>query len=335
MVGAALLALLFMSPPPASPPRDAKPAADLKGSPVVTGINRFAFDLFRQVRSPSSNVAISPASIAPAAAMVYEGARGETAEEIARAVHLPTDRQAMRRDLQALLARWDGAGEERPYRLVAANSLWGQKGYAFRPEYLRLLADVYRAPLTPVDFHDDPESARRAVNAWVDGKTTHLIPQLLGPDSVQPTTRLVLANAVYFKAEWSEPFMTHGTAPAAFQVAPGKTIQVPTMRQGEQFAYAETDEVQVLEMPYRGGDFAMVVVLPRKADGLDAVEKSLTSDALDGWLAKFERRRVIVHLPKFKANATMDLSRALAGLGMKSAFGPSADFTGIAQGEPL
>src|SRR5438067_993450 len=102
MVGAALMTLLLVSPRPELPPRDTKPAADLKGSPVVTGINRFAFDLFRQVQSPSSNVSISPASIVPAAAMVYEGARGETAQEIAGAVHLPADREAMRRGLQAL-----------------------------------------------------------------------------------------------------------------------------------------------------------------------------------------------------------------------------------------
>ena len=107
------------------------------------------------------------------------------------------------------------------------------------------------------------------------------------------------------------------------------------MHQGKEFAYAETDAVQVVELPYRGSDFAMVIVLPRKADGLDAVEKSLTGEAFDGWVAELAPRDVVLSLPKFRSEASMDLARSLAGLGMKAAFTQSADFTGIAADDPI
>ncbi len=107
------------------------------------------------------------------------------------------------------------------------------------------------------------------------------------------------------------------------------------MRLGKELAVAETEEVQVVQLPYRGEDFAMVVILPRRPEGLDAVEKALTAAVLDGWLAKSERRDVILSLPKFRSEASLDLARPLAGLGMKAAFGPSADFSGIAEGVPL
>ena len=120
-----------------------------------------------------------------------------------------------------------------------------------------------------------------------------------------------------------------------FHVTVEKTVKVPTMRQGEELAFAETDDVQVVQMPYRGGDFAMVVVLPKRADGLDAVEKGLTAAGFDAWLAKSEPRDVVLSLPKFRSEASLDLTRPLAALGMKAAFSPSADFSGIAEGVPL
>ncbi len=328
--------LLLLGPSPGSPPQEApKAEVALKTSPAVSGINRFALDLFREVRSPTSNVAFSPASIAPAIAMVYEGSRGATAEEIARVFHFPADREALRGDYRELLARWDGHGAGRPSLFLVENSLWGQLGYEFRPEYLQFASRVYGAPVTAIEFRDDPESARRAINVSIERETHHLIPELIGPGGVRDDTRFVMANAVYFRAKWTAPFRKEATSPADFRVGPGKTTQAPTMRQREEFAYAEADDVQVLEMTYRGDDFAMVVVLPRKVDGLDAVEKSLTTGVLDGWIAKLSRRDVILHVPKFRSNTSMDLARPLASLGMRTAFDKSADFTGIVEDEPF
>ncbi len=327
------LMLAILGPRPESPPREEpKAVVDLKTSPVVSGLNRFAFDLFRAVRSSSANVAISPASIAPALAMTYEGAQGETAEEMARVVHFPADREAMRRDYRALLAGWRGPGAGRSYRLVASNSLWGQRGYPFRTEYVKILADVYGASPAAVDFRRDPEAARRAINTWVGGKTNRLIPDLIAPGGVTDKTRLVLANAVYFQADWYHPFRPESTSPKDFQVAPGRTVKVPTMVQKEEYYYFETDEVQVLHLPYRGGEIGMMIVLPREADGLAGVERSLSAEAIEGWRPKTRLRDVILDVPKFQARARLDLGPSLASLGMRAAFAPSADLGGIAEG---
>ncbi len=329
MIHVAMLALLL------APPADAQTPEALKGSPVVAGMNRLAIDLFRQVRSANANVAIAPASIAPAIAMAYEGARGETAEEMERVFRFPADREAMRRDFAALIRHWGGTGAERPYTIVADSSIWCQVGFEVRLEYLGLLAKSYGASIRVVNFRDRPESARLAINSWIAGATRNLIRELVGPGILTKETSLVLANAILFKAKWSYEFRPESTKPEDFHAAGGKTVEVPTMHQGEELAFAETDDVQVVELPYRGGDFAMVVVLPKRPDGLDAVEKALTTAGLDAWLAKSERRDVILSLPKFRSEASLDLARPLADLGMKAAFTPSADFSGIAEGVPL
>ncbi len=150
-------------------------------SPVIDGNNQFAIDLYRAIRSWPGNVSLAPASLSTALAMAYEGARGETADEMARTLHLPADRAAMRREYCDLLTRLNGAGEERPYRLDAANALWGQEGDHFLPDFTARLADTYGAEIHAVDFRHAADSARVAINGWVDGKTNHLIPELLSP----------------------------------------------------------------------------------------------------------------------------------------------------------
>jgi serpin B len=300
-------------------------------SPVIGGNNQFAIDIFDAMRSRPGNVALSPASLSNALAMTYEGARGQTAEEIARVFHFPADRAAMRSGYHDLLARMNGDGSPRPYQLSAANSLWGQQGDPFLPEYQALVTANYGASLNSVDFRRDVEGARQAINTWVDGKTNHLIPELIKSSALDRTTSLVLVNTVYFKADWQSPFKKDRTTPADFLAAPGRKVTVPMMRQTSRLSYAdaEGDGVQVLQMPYKGGDHAMIVVLPREADGLDKVEKGLTKARLDGWIVGLKPEEVAVELPRFKLNVGVELSKPLAKLGMPTAFGPSADFSGI------
>ena len=234
-----------------------------------------------------------------------------------------------------MLRRWEGPGVERLYRLAAANAPWGQRGYEFRTEYLQLISKTYGAALRVVDFRGDLEMCRRLINHWVDGMTDHAIPALVGPGTLEPTTRLVLANAIAFKAQWSHEFHPEGTSTERFFIAQGKAVEVPMMHQGAELAYAAVDDVQLVSLPYRGGDFAMVVILPRRPDGLGAVETTITGERLDGWLAKLGPRNVILSLPKFRADASLDLSATLAGMGMPSAFAMSADFGGITHAEPI
>ncbi len=307
-----------------------QPVIRLDNSPVIGGNNQFAIDLFRAIRSRPGNVSLAPASVSTALAMTYEGARGETAEEMARVLHLPADREAVRRGFRELIARLNGEGAERPYRLVSANSLWGQKGDRFLPDFLHILADVYGAEFHPVDFRHATEAARLAINAWVDGKTNHLIPELLSSRDVRPDTSLVLVNTVYFKGSWLYPFAKSATAPADFHRGDGSKVSVPTMRQTHRLSHAQGDGFGLLELPYKGGDLAFDVVLPDDGVSLDKVESNLALPQLQQTIERLGEREVALAMPKFKVTSGAELSEPLSGLGMARAFSSSeADFSGI------
>jgi serpin B len=235
----------------------------------------------------------------------------------------------MRQEYCDLLARLNGDGGERPYRLVAANSLWGQQGDRFLPEYTSCLAKYYGSELHAVDFRNAAESASRAINAWVEGKTNGLIPELLSSRDVGPDTSLVLVNTVYFKAAWVYPFVKSLTTPGDFHLADGTTTRVPMMHQTRRFPHAAGDGFAMLELPYKGGDLAIDVVLPDEGVSLDKVESGLSTDVLQKAIDGLGERDVAVELPKFKVTASAELSGTLAGLGMTKAFRPGADFSGI------
>ncbi len=299
-------------------------------SPAIGGNNQFAIDLFRALRERPGNLAVAPASLSTALAMAYEGARGETAAEMARVLHLPADREAMRQEYCDLLARLNGDGGERPYRLVAANSLWGQQDDHFLPEYTACLEKIYGAELHAVDFRSATEKARLAINAWVAGKTNGMIPELLSSrDDVTPATLAGVVNTVYFKAAWLHPFVKSMTAPGDFHCADGTKIRVPMMHQTRRFAHAQGDGFAMLELPYQGGDLALDVVLPNEGVALDKVESGLSLNGLQQTIDRLGERDVSVELPKFKVTAAADLSETLKGLGMRSAFDAGADFSGI------
>jgi serpin B len=302
---------------------------DRDTSPVIGGNNQFAIDLLKAIRSRPGNVSFSPASLSTALAMTYEGARGQTADEMARVCHFPSDREAMRAGFRGLMARLNGDGGPRPYRLVAANSLWGQKGDPFRPEYTALVAHDYGAELHAVDFRRTAEPARREINGWVDVKTERLIPELLPSGTLDASTSLVLVNTVYFKGTWQHPFAKAATAPADFHLDGNTTVQVPTMRQRQTFPYAEADGYRLLEMPYKGGDLAFDILLPNEGVPISKVEADLSTAGLQNALDRLQARDAAVEMPKFKLTAASEMSKTLSGMGMPTAFTSEADFSGI------
>ena len=297
---------------------------------VVRGNNRFAFDLYGKVRDRSGNLFLSPYSISSALAMTYAGAMGPTAEEMARTLHFPANGQALDAGFAGLHTLIDGGAEERPYQLAAANALWGQQGLHYRPDFLKRTEASYGATLHPMDFAGDPEAARKTINAWVEKLTRDKIKDLLGPSDVTRQTDLILTNAIYFKGAWATPFPKPATKDEDFGDG-RKTIPVPTMHVIDQFGYLEdpAEGLQALNLPYVGNALSMVVLLPKKPDGLPALEAAITGEKLEGWLAKLASRRVDVSLPRFKLECGFELANALGSLGMKSAFGPEADFSGM------
>lgn len=294
-------------------------------SNLATTINAFAADLHRVLAASPGNRFFSPASIAIAFAMVHAGARGSTAAELTRVLHLRRDTQA---DLQKLLAAWSTSDQ-----LALANRLYGDRTVPFKDPFLATLATIFGAPLELLDFMRAAEPARQHINAWVAERTGDKITDLLPPGSVN-NAALVLVNAVYFKAKWHDAFKPDQTRPAPFYGPAGES-SVPMMTRTGAHEYAAADGLQVLHLPYLGHKMAMTIVIPDERDGLPALEQNLTAAHLRSWIDAPSRRPVIVHLPRFKIepSGSLALKAPLRQLGLIETF-DHPDFSDISTISP-
>jgi serpin B len=298
---------------------------------IADGNNIFAFNLYAALRAQPGNLFLSPFSIETAMSMVYSGARGRTAEQMAAVLHLPSDPQQAQSGFAELLNALQAGAKSHGYRLDIANGLWAQKDYPFLPAYLDAMRSAYAAELDSVDFIHQAEAVRARINSWVASRTQDKIKDLFPPASFHSDTRLVLANAIYFKGAWARPFKPELTHDAPFTVQGGSTIQVHMMEQQATFNYLDAGTFQVLELPYNGDTLAMDIFLPRKADGLAELERQLTAESLARSLAKFHRESVRVALPRFTMTSSFQLNRELAAMGMPLAFERGADFSGMSE----
>ncbi|MEN8148293.1 MAG: serpin family protein [Planctomycetota bacterium] len=317
------------------------PAPDPK--PAAVANNAFAADLYGVLAEKKGNLFFSPYSVTAALAMTREGSKGATRAEIDKVFHW-TDAitaKSHRALVDALKPGTvtDGYGDEAKevpaYALEIANALWAQQGLAVEKPFSTTLADDFGAPLRRLDF-TKTAAARKVINDWVAKQTKDRIQDIVPPDLPTPDTLFALANAIWFKGAWDEPFKEHWTKDIPF-TAPGEEIfEVSMMHRTGGYRYVEDDAVQVVEIPYRGGHTSMVVVLPKKTDGLAAVEKTLTGKKLQAWIAALRRRSVSLKFPKFEITCPTDLTDVLPKMGMPAAFdSEKADFTGMTAEKPL
>jgi serpin B len=294
----------------------------------------FAFALLGALGARDTNLFYSPHSISTALAMLYAGAQGDTARQMAHALHYGLDPPRLHPAFNALdlalASRADAApptGGE-PFQLNVVNQLWGQQGHEFLASYLDLIAQHYGANLMLLDFAADPDTARAVINDWISERTEQRIPELLPAGSVDTLTVLVLTNAIYFRASWQSPFDAGRTVEAAFVRLDGSEVEVPTMRQTLDTGYAEGEGWAAAELDYVGEDLSMVLLVP-EAGTLDAFEASLDGPRVRSILADLETRNLALSLPRFTVRSRPGLKSALMALGMRDAFGASADFSGI------
>jgi serpin B len=300
-------------------------------STLAASVNAFGCDVYRSLKQESGNRVFSPASLSAALTMAWGGARGETADEMRRVLHLQGTLDEVLRGSGAALAELQEARRGVTFRV--ANRLFGERRYRFEPAYLELTKTAYGAPLEPVDFRDASEKARGTINEWVETQTEKRIRDLVPAGSVDRETRLVLVNAIYFLGDWASQFAKEATRLLAFHVSSSVTKDVPTMHQTETFGWMRGEGFQALEMSYERGAFSMIVLLPDAVDDLSALEGRLSADMLARTTGALAPRRVAVALPKFEVNPpeSTPLSHVLEGLGMKAAFDRRrADFTGMA-----
>jgi serpin B len=318
------------TPQPASLADD-KGATSAGITAVINANNQFAFDLYAELRKSAEgkNVFFSPYSISTALAMTYEGARGKTAEEMQSVFHFPTDGKLRNSAFAAIHNQLNKPDSK--FKLSIANSLWAQKDFRFLSEYMTTVQQYYGATATNLDFVNATEESRKTINKWVEDKTNDKIKDLLPQGSLDATTRLVLTNAIYFKGTWSKPFDKSQTKDESFRVSATNTIKVPMMRRTDKnamFNYAETSEVQILEMPYEGEKLSMLVFLP-KGD-LSLLEKSLSLAKINDWRSKLEVQPVDVFMPRFTFDTKYLMKETLTQMGMPTAFDEQrADLSGM------
>jgi serpin B len=297
-------------------------------SSVEEGNTAFAVKLYREVAKAEGNVALSPFSVSTALAMTWAGARGETAEEMRSVLGFGSEQQAVHEAFAELQAKLAKASEADGVELNIANRLWGMTGHVFEAEFLRITREGYGAELEALDFSDAAKAAK-TINTWIEAQTKDRIKDLLAAGDLGPLTRLVLTNAVYFKGSWLVEFDPKATQEASF-FAPTGEVEVKMMFRKGEMRYGETDDAQLVSLPYRGEGISMLLVLPKAKDGLGALEAKLDAELLSKWMGLGAKEKVKLWLPRFRLESTFSLGEALQALGMPSAFSEaSADFSGM------
>lgn len=297
---------------------------------LVRDNTAFAVDLYQQLRSTEGNLFFSPYSISTALAMTYAGARADTETQMAEALHFSLGQAALAPASGQLQSRLNEVQKSGNVQLGFANSLWPQKGHPFLKEYLDLTERNYGAAIVPLDFAQGPEQARTRINDWVEKKTQDKIQDLIPSGTLNALTRLVLANAIYFKGNWETQFKPRDTKDAPFYLTADRTVSVPMMTGKKTCSYANLGSLQVLQLPYTGEELSMIVLLPMERDGLGQLEEELSVETLDQWRDALRATKVIVSLPRFEMTSTFRLDQTLQSLGMRDAFDATmANFAGM------
>ena len=284
---------------------------------------KFAVELYGQLGKTPGNLFFSPSSISTCLSMAQAGARGTTASQMAQVLGLSKGQTSNAQPFQIV----HGNG---PIELNEANGLWIQAGYSFLPKYLGLLSRDFGAAVRQADFVHDPAASAGMINHWVADQTKGRIQEVVSPSSFDEYTRMVLANAIYFKGAWAAKFESGATRVQPFTLADGTKVQVPLMTHIDHLKYIGNEGFQAVEIPYNGGTISMVVFLPRKTDGLEQLEAWLTPAFLASWLERLQPKDVELYLPGFKLESSFVLNKHLQQMGMSNAFSlPGADFSGI------
>ena len=297
---------------------------------VVNSSNQFAFDLYSNLKGIEGNIFFSPYSLSTAMAMTYEGARGQTAEEIRQVFHYPEDIEILRREYAETINQINK--KDKKYELRTANALWAQKSYPFSPEYFKTVEKYYGGKVTNVDFARDTENSRLTINKWVEDQTNNRIRDLIPQGAINSLTRLVLTNAIYFKGFWQIPFEKRFTREDNFYLTPEQKVKVQMMPLWDvRLNYLEDKNFQMLELFYADGEISIILLLPRS--DLSSVEDLLAANKIDELKTRMFRTKIDVYLPRFKFETKYLMGGEqgiLGGMGMPTAFSERlANFSGM------
>lgn len=299
----------------------------------VRNANRFTLGVLARAnnaKKPPENALISGTSLRHALGTTYVGARGTTAREMASALDLDGDPKVAARLARAELDAWQDAKGSAELRI--ATRVWVDDDASIQPDFVRTAESAFGAAPATVDYAK-PDDARRTINAWVAEKTKDKIADLLPQGSLDPQTRLVVTNAIWFKGRWEFPFPKSATKDEPFKTDGKKSVSVPLMHLTESLRVATEQGLKVLELRYAESQLSMLVVLPDdpQPSALTKLEASLSPDRLEKWASALTTARVNVTLPRFGFRSGGVMNTTLQDLGMKTAFTEKADFSGIAE----
>ncbi|XP_075167859.1 uncharacterized protein LOC142240026 [Haematobia irritans] len=311
------------------------PTSDMANVEFSNSLETFGVKLFSELakENPKKNIVFSPFSIQTCVAMARMGAAGETAAEMDKGFgYTATSEDALADNYHSILATYEDSKI-----LKIANKIYIMKNYEIQEKFNELLTKKFFSTAENINFAESQKSAQ-AINGWVESKTNNLIKDLVSPDSLNQDTRLVLLNAIHFKGDWVHPFPEHGTREKDFYLDETNTVKVQMMHISENFRYGEFPELDAtaLEMPYKDSDLSMLVILPNSRTGLAALEEKLKTISLQELTSKMYSTKVIVDMPKFKAEFEVELKDVLKNLGMGNMFSDNADFSKMLKSpEPL
>ena len=285
---------------------------------LYASANEFAFTLYHQLSETEGNLFFSPASIEAALAMTAEGARGETQKQFFQTLEKNDGKFPM-------------VGKS--LTLESANALWIEQKFPILGTFETAVTKKHDAKISPADFIGQPNAERLKINAWVEEKTHDKIQNLFPEGSITALTRLVLANAIYFKGDWLHAFDKVKTTDQLFQTLENGEVEVPMMTmKPERFGYLENDCFQCLELPYKGKEVSMLIFLPKENVELSHIENDFST----AYAQPLRKTRVEIHLPRFKTASSFDLKQSVSALGLTDAFDPNrADFSGISETQDL
>jgi len=314
---------------------DKPPQADDAGSTpqgiqeVVNANNNFAFDLYSKLyKSEEGNIFFSPYSISAALAMTYEGAKGKTAEEMKSVFHFP-ENSILGSNFAAIYNNLNK--ENNTYELKTGNALWAQKDYSLLEDYTSKVEEYYGGKAINLDFIQEPEQSRQTINSFIEEQTNNKIKDIIPEGVINPLTRLILTNAIYFKGTWEWEFDKSDTNEQDFKITSENIVKTQMMYMKPdkaEFNYADIENLQILELPYKGEKISMLILLPAK--NLDGMESSLTKEKLNEYKSQMEKTRLdAIYLPKFEFDTKSSMKNTLITLGMPTAFSENADFSGM------
>ncbi|KAK3606706.1 hypothetical protein CHS0354_013549 [Potamilus streckersoni] len=301
-------------------------------SELAISINEFAFDLYQQIGASSADdIFLSPFSISTVMSMVYLGSKGETAKQMSRTLKMENMPKIIHEKFEEYIKLIKA--ENTNVTLTTANRLYPHTGKEILDEYIMTCFKHYKTDVVPADYAERASDVEKEINSWIEKETKGKIKNLIPSGSLSPLTVLVLVNAIYFKGDWAMKFKPENTVVQPFYKLDGDAAKVYMMKSRmERTWYGEDQSLdcKALQLPYKGEDLYMLVLLPNKMDGLPALESKLSMTTLKLIQNNMSSGLVEVSLPKFKIEASFELSKVLSKLGMSDVFDENkADLSGM------